>query len=261
MAKREYTDEEIVDLYKFLPVSLEIGEYTLYDTNYFLDYYPDLMDEFFWKRGDWMELFYNNIENRQSEPRNYLFIRFLEADIKEMLDDDETPEWKQMFIAYNETEDLIKEFYDEFISINHGVTRLLDEWHEMFCQNTHSGLETIFLNLFTFDHTLNIDSWKLIQRIVNDPELQKFSRRNTIKTSEMIRNKVFDEPDFRSRNSIPDFLMPEKRIFRNSHKGINFYDHLYTTLSEQIDEDYGADYNFRIIANLLPLLYHGLIRA
>ena len=69
MAAREHTDQEIVELIKLLPVTLEIGEFKLYDTGRF------------------------------------------------------------------------GEFYDQYLRINDGVISLFDELHEMFCLNTHSGLE------------------------------------------------------------------------------------------------------------------------
>lgn len=259
MAKREYTDEEIVDLVKSLPVILEIGEHKLYDLSKLYGYYPDLMDEYYWKRGDWMDLFYDNIENRQPDPQNYQFIRFLAADIKEMLEDEENSEWKFSFIDCKEEEDIKKEFYDQFISINHGVISLLDEWHAMFCLNTHSGLETIFLNIFEFDHTLNHDSWKLIRQIVYDRELKRFSRSNTIKRSEMIRDEVCNDPQVRYKCEFPEFLIPEKRRLQSSTKELNFYDHLFQTFRQEIDEDECAEYNFGILANLFPLMYHGFI--
>jgi len=259
MAAREYTDQEFVELIKQLPIVLEIGEYKLYDTKRFGEFYPDLMEDYFSFMGDWGELFYENVEDRQPTPKYGHFFDCLSDEIEEMLSLYQHPEWKIEFLDYAEREDVIKEFYDQYLRINEGVISLLEELYEMFCLNSHSGLEAIFLNLYQYDHSLNSDSLELLQKVVNDDELRKFSKNRTIKKSEMIRDEVYTEQRWRIRGMEAEYLSTDKIQFRPSSEAINFYDHLATTMKDQIDEEEGSDYNFRIIANLLPQMYHRLI--
>ena len=249
----------LVESIKSLPIILEIGEYKLYDTIRFGEFYPDLVDEYFSFMGEWGELFYNNVENRQPTPENEYFFRCLSDEIEEMLSVYEHPEWKIEFLDTAEREDIFKEFYEQYLRINDGVISLLDELHERFCLNSHSGLETIFLNLYQYDHRLDIDSLALLQKVVNDNELRKFSKSKTIKKSEMIRDEVYSDQGWKIRGFETDYLSTDKSQFRTLSKAINFYDHLDSTMKEQIAEDDGSDYNFRIVANLLPLMYYGLI--
>lgn len=260
MSLQKYSHQDIIDRIKSLPVIFEIGEYKLYDISRFEEYYPDLMDEFYWKREDWSETFYNSVENRQPDPENSQYFRYLKIGIKEMVENDENPEWKTYFIDTNDTEKIIMEFYDQFLGLYDGIIELLDELNERLYTQGTDELEEIFLNLYDYHYGLNLDSLIQLQEVVNATELKKYSKRNTIKKSEFIRNLVCSDPNERVEYDFPDFLLPEIRPRRHSSKEINYYDYLYETFLKQIDKNDGADYNFKIVANLFPLMYHGLIK-
>ncbi|GJQ31299.1 MAG: hypothetical protein HBSAPP04_01380 [Ignavibacteriaceae bacterium] len=257
MAKREYTDEEIVDLIKLLPVLLEIGEYKLYDTGSFEEYYPELQVGFYEKREDWNETFYYATENLLPPPDNVEYNRYLSEDIADFFIWSDNPEWKSGLLSSLNQTDRLREFYDDYEKIYDGILNYLEELDSRLHEYGAHYLSPVLLNLVDEGRNINVESMRTLKIMVCSGVFSPYSRSSTIKASREIRNAIYAEALEHENKPCYDCPVYEKLLPFDPSAADGFYDFLLAEYKKEFDtwEDQ-PEYNLKIIANILPSLFY-----
>lgn len=260
MAAREHTDHEIVELIKLLPVTLEIGEYKLYDTSMFAEFYPDLMDEYERKKGDWNETFYYATENLLPEPDNAHYARYLSEELADFFNWSDNPVLKEDFLStFNQTERL-REFFDTYEKIYDGIVAFLDELDSRLYEYGAKNLSPVLLNLCSEEYLINVESMQSLNIMVSSGVLRNYSSSRTIKRSREIRDTIYSqawESGGFCYDADPDY---SKLLPFDPFAADGFYDFLLDQYKIEFDtwEDQPL-YNLKIIANLIPSLFYGCV--
>jgi hypothetical protein len=259
MNENPKSDTYFVELIQLLPVLLEFGDRKLYDTDKFGEYYPELLNEYEIKREDWNEAYYYAIENLLPDPVNQGYERYIELSIQYMVEDDMTSYLSENFDELD-TELILKEFYENFRNICHGINAFFDELEERLKKYGAISISPLLLNLYGNQYLIDISAMKFLQENILSGKFKEFSKSFTIKHSEEIRDSFMRSsgdhvPILESR-----ILVSEKDIFGGEGPKMDFYEFLHREFRHCFDTENQPDYNLKIMANLFPLLYYEVIK-
>jgi hypothetical protein len=258
MNENPKSDSYFVELIQLLPVLLEFGDRKLYDTASFGAYYPELLDEYEIKRADWNEAYYYAVENLQELPENCDFFGYLDLDFVSMIE--EMPEAISEIVEDFSTEELFKQFYDEYRRIFWGIDTLFDQLEEKLRENGAGEISPLFLNLYHAGYSIDISTLKLLHDNFYSGKFNKFSKSTTIKHSIEIRDAFLEKYDH-SRIEFDESILFKKSYFvKRYDEELDFYEFLFREFRHEIVEEEQPDFDLKIMANLFPLLYYDIIK-
>lgn len=259
MNENPKSDTYFIELIQLLPVFLEFGDRKLYDTDKFGENYPELLDEFENKWEDWNEAYYYAIENLQPLPINQEYSRYIGISIRSMVEDEMTTYFSENF-EESDTEQLLKELYEKFGHIYHGILALLDELEERLKEYGAIDISPLLLNLYFTQYSIDISAMKFLEENISSGKFNQFSKSITIKHSEEMRDSFIRLSDDQIPILDSRILVSEKDIFGVEAQKINFYEFLHRKFQNRFDPEDQPEYNLEIMANLFPLLYYQIIK-
>lgn len=168
-------------------------------------------------------------------------------------------EWEQMESAKLDHIALIKQFYDGYKKTYSGIIALLDELCFRLERYGATYLKPIFLNVYSNNHSFNIQSLRYLQANIFSGRLENFSISSMIARSEEFRDTAYRNAFYQSQ-----YGYARRSWWKNSYlddplRHYSYYDFIYDEFLSAFPEKGIPSYSHRIVANLLPFLYYSYV--